>query len=114
ELEIFLDEFGAALKDADGSLAPRRRLPARIADRHPVGRLEHGGGHALGHRVGGYGNQLHGNAVMPRLAGTLFAYRSRPQRSTEHRRVFVEIRKAKWNHGARCRRSPDGPRWAPP
>jgi hypothetical protein len=33
--------------------------------------------------------------VTLRLAGTHFAYRSRRQRSTQHSRVFVEIRKAK-------------------
>src|SRR5271170_7825623 len=93
QFEIFLDELGPPLEDADGALATRRRLPPRIADRHPVRRLQHGGGHALGHRVGGYGNQLHGDAAAPRWNAV--AYRSRPQRSTQHWRVFAEIRKIK-------------------
>ena len=39
-LEIFLDELGAALEQADRALAARRRRPARKAQIHPVGRLE--------------------------------------------------------------------------
>jgi hypothetical protein len=54
QLEILLDELGPALKNADGALAAGRRLPARIPERHPVGRLQHGGGHAFGRRVLGY------------------------------------------------------------
>ena len=35
-LEIFLDEFGAALEQAHRALAARRRMPARKADAHAV------------------------------------------------------------------------------
>ena len=36
-LEIFLDEFGAAGKQAHGALAARRRIPARKAQLTPSG-----------------------------------------------------------------------------
>ncbi len=35
-LEIFLDELGAALEQADRPLAARRRMPARKAQLHAV------------------------------------------------------------------------------
>ena len=58
-LEVFLDELGAALKQADGSLAPRRRRPAGIAKFDPVAGLEGAGHRPFGHRIGGNIDQGH-------------------------------------------------------
>ena len=51
-LEIFLDEFGAALEQAHGALAPRRRRKARKAQRDAVRSLQGSGHHVLGDRIG--------------------------------------------------------------
>ena len=58
-LEIFLDEFGAALEQADGALAARRRMPARKAQARRHRCLERAGDNIVGHRIGGDGNEVH-------------------------------------------------------
>jgi hypothetical protein len=58
-LEIFLDEFGATLKQADRALAAGRRLPARETQGHAVGGLDGPGDDGVGHRIGGNGNEVH-------------------------------------------------------
>jgi hypothetical protein len=58
--EVFFDKFGAAVEDAQRTLATRRGCPARKAQRRPVGCLDHSGDRTLGNRVVGDGNELHG------------------------------------------------------
>ena len=58
-LEIFLDELGAALEQADRALAPRRRRPAREAQFDAVAGLEGSRDGAVGHRIGGDGDEGH-------------------------------------------------------
>ena len=60
-LEIFFDELGAALEEADRALAAGRRMPAREAQAHAVARLERAGDDIFGHRIGGNGNEIHEN-----------------------------------------------------
>src|SRR3977135_2739361 len=58
-LEIFLDEFGAALEQANRAPAAWRRGPAREPQRYPVAGLQ-GSRHDVGwHRIGGNGNEGH-------------------------------------------------------
>ena len=58
-LEIFLDELGAALEQADRALAPGRRRPAREAHGYAVAGLEHAGDDVVRHRIGGNGDKVH-------------------------------------------------------
>ena len=76
-LEIFLDEFGAALEQAHRALAARRRMPARKAQGHAVARLERAGDHVFGHRIGGDGNEIH---ALARSGLDLMGRRSKPAR----------------------------------
>ena len=78
-LEIFLDEFGAALEQADRALAAGRRRPARKAQRDAVGRLQRAGDHILGHRIGGDGNEGHDCGGRLRGRRRLIAGRTRAQ-----------------------------------
>src|SRR4029453_5855059 len=59
-LEIFLDEFGAALEDADRA-APlaQRRLPAGVAQAHALARLDIAGRGPDRDRVLGCRYQIH-------------------------------------------------------
>ena len=52
-LKIFFDPFAAALKNAHRAAAPRRRQPARKAQRDPVGRLERAGDEVVRNGIGG-------------------------------------------------------------
>src|SRR5258705_5394901 len=58
-LEVFLDELGAALKQADGALASRRRRAARKAQLDTIGRSDCPSQRILRQRIGGYGNEVH-------------------------------------------------------
>jgi hypothetical protein len=58
-LEIFLDEFGAALEQADGALAAGRRRKTREAKTDAVLRLQHARDGIVGHRIGWDGNEGH-------------------------------------------------------
>ena len=57
-LEVFFDPFAAALQDAHGAAPAGRRLPARIAQRHPVRRLQFAGDEIVRNGVGGDGNVM--------------------------------------------------------
>jgi hypothetical protein len=58
-LEILLDPFCAAGKDADRAAAAGRRRKARKAQPHAVRGLEHAGNGAFGNRIGGNRDELH-------------------------------------------------------
>src|SRR6516162_7205869 len=58
-LEIFFDELGAALKQADRSPAAGRRRPARKAKREPVAGLQGSRNATVGYRVGRNGYEVH-------------------------------------------------------
>src|SRR5207302_3667537 len=75
-LEIFLDELGAALKQAYGALAPRRRRPPCEAQRDAVGSLQGSGHHVLGDRIGWDRDEIHDQweAARPRQGGACWPY----------------------------------------
>src|SRR5262245_43663851 len=58
-LEVFLDELGATLKQANRAFASGRRRPARVTQRNSVRGLEHASDRALGHRIGGNRDEGH-------------------------------------------------------
>ena len=58
-LEIFFDPFGAALQDAHRAATPGRRLPARKAQGHAIGRFEHAGDEIVRNRIGGNRDEFH-------------------------------------------------------
>ena len=60
-LEIFLDELGAALEDADRALAAGRRMPARETQAYAVAGLERAGDNVFRHGIGWNGNEIHEN-----------------------------------------------------
>jgi hypothetical protein len=58
-LEIFLDPFGAAGKQADGAAAAGGRREARKPQGDAVRRFQHAGDGVLGDRIGGNGDEFH-------------------------------------------------------
>ena len=57
--EIFLDEFGAALEQADRAPAAGRRSPARKPQRYAVAGFQRPRHDISWHRIGGDGNERH-------------------------------------------------------
>src|SRR5262245_57762379 len=62
DFEIFFDELGAAMEQAQGALATRRRVEAREAKLDPVGGLDGSGDRAVGDRIRRDRHKRHGES----------------------------------------------------
>jgi hypothetical protein len=80
-LEIFLDEFGAALEQADRALAAGRRMPTREAQADAVAGLDCAGNDIVRHRIGWDRDEIHENfKSLASSARSLAPYSSRAGR----------------------------------